>query len=255
MKPLVSVYCSTTRPTLLQETVKCFLDQDYPAKEMIILNDNPYMRLHLRGYPTIRVINTDQDFTSMAQKAHYLIDQCQGEFICSMDDDNLYTPWRLTDSVAYLQRRPELDGVRCDWSLTSINNNDIQIKPNNFEDTAMFRAGFLRSHRYEEGKNVTMSLILESQGKMDYINPFPLYWHVFRWGLGVFHLQGIKDEELSYQQSRAMAFLHNPHGDLFLKPCFFHDHWNKVYDFLNWKHAEHANTWKVKIRESEKRSA
>ena len=38
--PFVSCLCCTYgRPILLGEAVKCFLDQDYPNKELIIIND------------------------------------------------------------------------------------------------------------------------------------------------------------------------------------------------------------------------
>lgn len=70
---LASAVCSTYgRPTLLAEAIKCFLDQDYPNKELIIINDQGEFPIELIGdFPEIRLYNVAQRFPSLGAKRQF----------------------------------------------------------------------------------------------------------------------------------------------------------------------------------------
>ncbi len=98
--PLVSCIMPTYgRRDYVSQSVRMFLAQDYPYKELLILNDCPGQTLHCDA-PGVRVFNTASRFPSLGEKRNALIEQAHGEFIAVWDDDDIYLPWRLSFSVA-----------------------------------------------------------------------------------------------------------------------------------------------------------
>ena len=56
MKKAVALCCTYGRPHLLDEVVKCFIDQDYENKELIILNDQKEVH-YVTDLQNISIIN------------------------------------------------------------------------------------------------------------------------------------------------------------------------------------------------------
>jgi glycosyltransferase involved in cell wall biosynthesis len=104
--PLVSCICSTyNRPPghqyLVEEAIESFLRQDYPNKELIVLNDCPGQELVCEA-PGVRIINVPERFPSLGEKHNAAIAAARGELIAIWDDDDISLPWRLSLSVARL---------------------------------------------------------------------------------------------------------------------------------------------------------
>ena len=105
-RPLVSCVCATyNRPPshqhLLEEAIESFLRQDYPNKELIILNDCPGQEL-VCDAPGVRVLNVPERFPSLGDKWNALVRLARGELIAPWDDDDISLPWRLSLSVERL---------------------------------------------------------------------------------------------------------------------------------------------------------
>ncbi|MDA1056182.1 MAG: glycosyltransferase family A protein [Planctomycetota bacterium] len=125
--PLISCIMPTYgRPRYVHEAVKMFLDQDYPAKELVILNDCAGQVFHCE-LPNVRVFNTSQRCSSLGEKRNECIKKSRGEFLAIWDDDDVYLPWRLSFSLAELQRwdtdfyRP--DGFLAYWGEDFLHDN------------------------------------------------------------------------------------------------------------------------------------
>ncbi len=102
--PLISCIMPTYgRPWYVHESVQMFLDQDYPAKELILLNDCEGQVFHSE-LPDIRVINSSRRFPTLGEKRNACIQHARGEFLAIWDDDDVYLPWRLSYSLAELNR-------------------------------------------------------------------------------------------------------------------------------------------------------
>lgn len=106
MKPLVSCICPTYNRFpemgfLLEESVECFLRQDYPEKELIIINDCPGQELVCKQ-PDVVVLNVPVRYSSMGTKRNAAILAAKGNLICMWDDDDISLPWRLSFSVEML---------------------------------------------------------------------------------------------------------------------------------------------------------
>lgn len=102
--PLVSCIMPTYgRPDFVGESIAMFLAQDYPHKELIILNDCAGQVLEFT-HPEVVVINEDQRYATLGEKRNAAISRSRGEILAVWDDDDIYLPWRISFSVAEMQR-------------------------------------------------------------------------------------------------------------------------------------------------------
>lgn len=98
------------RTGMLEEAIESFLRQDYPDKEMVIYNT--YERQHLVcASPGVRVINAYSRPNTLGETRNKCIEQCQGEFILNLDDDDIILPGYLTWLASRLDGR---DWIRQD---------------------------------------------------------------------------------------------------------------------------------------------
>jgi glycosyltransferase involved in cell wall biosynthesis len=97
--PLISAKCITYgRVEMLEESLHSFLQQDYPNKEMIIVNDYPEQKL-IFDHPQVKIFNLDYTFSTIGKKENFATDLCKGEIICQWDDDDVALPNHM-DNVA-----------------------------------------------------------------------------------------------------------------------------------------------------------
>ena len=97
--PLVSCVMPTYgRPDYVAESIAMFLAQDYPAKELIVLNDCPGQVIKC-DFPGIRIINADTRWANLGKKRNCAVEMAQGQYIAVWDDDDVYLPWRLSYCV------------------------------------------------------------------------------------------------------------------------------------------------------------
>lgn len=125
--PLVTCIMPTYgRPVYVCESVGMFLQQDYPAKELLIYNDCAGQTFE-PSHPEIRILNTEHRFASLGEKRNACIEAARGEFIAIWDDDDVYLPWRISHSVQEAQRwntpfyRPE--AFLAFWNEETLHDN------------------------------------------------------------------------------------------------------------------------------------
>lgn len=233
-RPLASAVCCTfARPRQLEEAIECFLRQDYEPKEMVILNDHPDHELVLdRKYPGVRIVNAAKRFKSLGEKRNAAMALASGEYLFIWDDDDLSLPWRMKNSIDWLEQFPEYEGVRGTTSLFSTNNTDYTFFGGVYGQ-GCFRRAFFDRVKYEEGVSCGEDWRFEEQAMMFLVDPAPFYWMVCRWGLGIYHISGIGeyDHERNWEQAGKEGFAAT-RGKEFLQPRFHHDYWSDVAEFL-----------------------
>jgi glycosyltransferase involved in cell wall biosynthesis len=102
--PFVSCLCPTyLRPRLLENSIACFLAQDYPAerRELVILDDAG--QIAPRKGDGWEVISTARRFRSLPGKFNALADLARGDILAIWEDDDIYLPWHITAHVKALQ--------------------------------------------------------------------------------------------------------------------------------------------------------
>ena len=106
------VVCTYNRPALLGHLVRSFELQDYPDREMVILDDAGQYRS--QSGPRWQLVSIARRFRSLGEKRNALAALASpgAEAFAVWDDDDLYLPWALSASVAALER--------ADWSRPSL---------------------------------------------------------------------------------------------------------------------------------------
>ncbi len=99
--PFISCIMPTYgRPDYVNESVKMFMDQDYPKdrRELIILNDcsGQFFTTEISPEHNIKIINKKYRYENLGQKRNATIDLAKGDLIAIWDDDDIYLPWRLS---------------------------------------------------------------------------------------------------------------------------------------------------------------
>jgi glycosyltransferase involved in cell wall biosynthesis len=104
MTPQVSCICPTTesRKSFLPTAIQCFLDQDYPSKEMVILTEGTWVMPLVPLHKQIRIVIMP-DERPLGTKRNAACYAARGEFIVQFDDDDYSAPGRISDQVKRLE--------------------------------------------------------------------------------------------------------------------------------------------------------
>lgn len=101
--PLISCICVTNnRLELLDRAIRCYVNQNYPNKELIISypKKDQKTKSALEVLPMsaeLNIIKMERDDDESVGNARNLaISKCKGDYICVWDDDDWYHPSRLT---------------------------------------------------------------------------------------------------------------------------------------------------------------
>ncbi len=107
------------RAELVQLSLQKFQAQDYPNKELIIVDDGPWAVGWLaEGQPAVRYHRLERNEISIGEKRNIACALAAGEIICLWDDDDWYSPGRLRCQVLPIfYDQADLTGLRCDHVL------------------------------------------------------------------------------------------------------------------------------------------
>ena len=116
--PLISCLTVTAgRLRLLKEAIRCYLDQTYPHREMVIVTADrePYRRAvsaHLAELDRsdIRLVGVDDPSSTLGRLRNISVADACGDIVCQWDDDDLYHPDRLS---AEFEAMTDGDGRAC----------------------------------------------------------------------------------------------------------------------------------------------
>ena len=110
---MISVLTLTyKRHHLLEEAIQSFLAQENPPEcEMVVINDNAEVD-YVYNHPKVRIINHKERFPSISAKLQWGYQQCQGEYIYRLDDDDLLAPWALHNVQTDIDNNPGFDVYR-----------------------------------------------------------------------------------------------------------------------------------------------
>lgn len=103
--PLVSAMMVTkNRPELAKGSIRCFLNQTYKTKELVIIDDGDNDRLAIfvqdLNDPRVRIFRLPPEGKSLGELRNLAKIQARGEFVAQWDDDDLSDPRRLAIQMA-----------------------------------------------------------------------------------------------------------------------------------------------------------
>lgn len=235
---LVSCLCPTYNRApasqhLVEEAIASFLRQDYPAKELIVLNDTPGQVLRFE-HPQVRIVNTVFRCSTLGEKRNLLASLAAGPLLCPWDDDDISLPWRLSRSVALLGEA-DYYNPHCYWFL------DGQGLHHDHGMGYAYNASICRKTTWDElggtpsintGEDAAMDARLRTR-TVAQRPPLPLadWFYIYRWGVSPTHLSGVPDQTF-YEAIGARPVAR---GEFVLKP-----RWRKDYVALRRSHVAQA---------------
>lgn len=173
---------------MLREAVSCFLQQSNVDAELVILNNHPVPLVC--DLPRVRVVNESGHKTLGAQRTR-LAELAQGEFIRVWDDDDLYMPWSLEQSMEIIGKCDAAKPARS-WAWTK--GHLPKLDGNVFESSWIFRKDFVLKHGYglkDDHEHDHLFASLRKYGSawdhqdFDYGSSY-----IYRWGHGAWHISG-----------------------------------------------------------------
>jgi glycosyltransferase involved in cell wall biosynthesis len=129
MQPLVSIYIPTrNRPELLRRAVCSCLAQSYKALEIIIVDDGSDEQFRdaieqvARLDPRISILRSPQSLGACAAR-NLAIKAAKGEFITGLDDDDEFTPNRISSFVQSWREFPNLSFLSAGYKVIQKNGD------------------------------------------------------------------------------------------------------------------------------------
>src|SRR5690349_6969382 len=104
------------RRPFVGQAIRCFLAQDYPEKELVIVDDGAESVADLvPAHPDIRYFRLEKRAT-VGAKRNFACHETQGEILVHWDDDDWSAPWRLSYQVEQLrQAQADICGLNRVW--------------------------------------------------------------------------------------------------------------------------------------------
>lgn len=173
-KDLVSVIIPTyKRSTMLTRAIKSVVNQTYQHIEILVVDDNEpgdefsvaaKALIEELGYPQVRLV-TQLKHINGAVARNAGIREAKGEYICFLDDDDLYLPQKIERQIEILSKKDSsVGGVSClkiffkgeslthisdSWSVSDHQSLDVMSKEQNIQTgTVLLRRSCLDETGY-----------------------------------------------------------------------------------------------------------
>jgi glycosyltransferase involved in cell wall biosynthesis len=230
-QPLISCLCATYNRApdhlhLVEEAIESFLRQDYPNKELILLNDTPGQEL-VCAVDGVLVVNVPRRFRTVGDKQNAAVAIANGALLAPWDDDDINLPWRLSYSVerlggaSYFNPRSywylPTSGLQYDHPVGYAHNASL------FTREAFERVGRYRSISLGYDRDIDRSFVESDEPLVDplFRQSRPLrrdeWFYIYRWGVSPGHLSSIADTDdgryhlIGQQPIAAGSFELEPH--------------------------------------------
>ncbi len=240
--PPISCFTSTYgRTWCLEESIECFLRQDYPGiKQMVILNDFAEQELIFQ-HPEVVVINLREQIKPLGRKFASNVNMCSHAVLAVWEDDDYFLPWHLRMAVDRMRDGIFHSGVA--WVHTA--PGSLHKSGNHFHGNLVFTRELYESvggYHPIDNCTVDVSLMGRFTQRLGHYSQHPDpedMSYIYRWGCGLYHGSGwgtgidnVSDLAAnSVQHGKAMGKVKT--GKIILRP-----HWREDYVELARKAAE-----------------
>lgn len=227
---------------LIEESVECFLRQDYQDKELIICNDAPEQKLAI-NHPAIKVLNIKERFKTLSDKIQYMIDNSNGDLLCRWDDDDISLPHRLSYSANKLAESELLEWRAANYYWDTGTLREITF-PGNTHIMSLWNRKVLLSSPFN-GKYPPKRSGDEDQLFNTYLQPLEAagkskceeipkedIYYLYRWGEGSKHLSGAGAGDALQTHYDKLGTLDCDAGWYGIAPRWYQNHISRVQQHL-----------------------
>lgn len=224
---MISVLTLTyKRHHLLEEAIQSFLAQENsPESEMVIINDNAEVD-YVFDHPRVRIINHKERFPSISAKIKWGYQQCQGEYIYRLDDDDVLAPWALSNAQTDIESNPGYDVYRSKGMYFFVNNIYERESSNINNGNIYTKAYFDRITWPDTSIGEDADITFHKNGKVyeSKLKNTMLY----RWGMNTLHISGMGHQPNQVILDQADKVLDNTTGTIELTPKFLNDYYGQI---------------------------
>lgn len=224
---MISVLTLTyKRHHLLEEAIQSFLAQENaPECEMVIINDNAEVD-YVYNHPKVRIINHKERFPSISAKLQWGYQQCKGEYIYRLDDDDLLAPWALQNVQTDIDNNPGYDVYRSKGMYFFVNNIFEKESSNINNGNVYTKAYFDRIKWPDTSIGEDADITFHKDGKIyeSKLKNTMLY----RWGMNTLHISGMGHQPNDVILAQADKVLDNTTGTIELKPKFLNNYYEQI---------------------------
>lgn len=217
--------------------IKSILDQDYPAIELIVINDGSTDDTDARVRELIEGDNLDFKYISKGNEGliktlNLGLRQASGKYFCELASDDMLLPGSIAKRVEYLEANPVLDAVFADGYVMEDSrktekrafegNSGFDSERHTIEDLLDLRAkiffatgmirkevldglgGFDEDFRYYEDAFTEYQLVM--RGKVGYLDEPVMYYRVHSSNVSkTFHLETRREKLLALEKLYGLA--------------------------------------------------
>jgi glycosyltransferase involved in cell wall biosynthesis len=214
------------RPHLLEEAIESFLAQENPPEsEMVIINDNAEVD-YIFDHPRVRIINHKERFPSISAKLQWGYQQCKGEYIYRLDDDDLLTPWALKNASTDIENNPGYDVYRSEGMYFFV-NNIFERENSNINNGNIYTKAYLDRIEWPDTSiGEDADITFHKNGKI-YESKLK-HTMIYRWGMGTLHISGMGHQPNEVILAQADKVLDNRIGTIELTPKFLNDYYGQI---------------------------
>lgn len=239
---VISISCITYgRTPLLEEAVESFLRQTHPDKELVILNSLTSQFIEF-SHPHVKVINAPVRPATLGETRNLCIQQCVGDYISILDDDDILLPNYLSWLAAHVG---DLDWLRMGskFSLRAGKIEKLSGAANNqlfFRKDTWARLGGYPEVNSGEDVGFTKLLIQKARGKTIPCEPKECAF-IYRFAMGYSNISACgRDKEGQptglEQCERRLKQRPTPKGRIVLHPGWRADYWRMTRRWLSENH-------------------
>jgi len=177
-----ALMCTYGRWSLVCRAASCFRANDFPDKELLILNNHSVPLLS--PWDNVRILN-DPGHPTLGHCRNKLLSLSEAEFIRTWDDDDLYLPWTIEQGVTNCELWNAWKPARS-WFHTP--EGPPRLLGNAMEASITFK----RKHAFKFGYRLSGGdehgpLLAGGCAETELGNAAS---YVYRWGFGEWHISG-----------------------------------------------------------------
>jgi hypothetical protein len=223
---------------LVEEAIESFLRQDYPDRELVVLNDCPTQRLTCDA-PGVTVVNLPRRFRSLGEKRNAAIGLTTGEALLCWDDDDISLPWRITTSLLRLAHGDYFCPSRY-WVADAAGLHSDSCRSLAHASSAFTRRAFDAVGGYPHlsfGEDTAFDEALRGTPGIATVTgappPVDQWYYIYRWGVSPTHLSSRGPDQDWYAEIGRRPV--RP-GSFALRPHWREDHLGRVRAALDSGH-------------------